>query len=115
MAKAGTELDFGQLARDPSDVPIQFPTKFSTLDGAGTKLSPLAYAAVVLTLVVPNDAVWMSISPTTDLRVSEDSTMSHYDIVPSGGRDIFYVALLANIYIVQDSVTGIARFRFARV
>ena len=116
MAKAGTEIDFGSLARDPTNYPLPFATKFGTKDSSGTpKLSPLNYSSSIITLVVPNDAVWFSVSPTTDLRVSEDPAMASYDVVPTAGRESFYVALMANVYIVWDSADGIARFKFMRV
>jgi hypothetical protein len=64
---------------------------------------------------VPDAAIQIILSPTTDLRVSEDVAMARYDIISAGAKEAFSVALMSNVYIKQDSVAGTVRFRFASV
>lgn len=116
MAKESDHASFGRLGRDARGGAMQTATKFSTRDAAGTPLvSPLAYTATVLTLTVPDDAVQLVLSPTTDLRVSEDSVMSRYDVIVAGAKEALPVALMTSVYIRRNTADGSLRFRFVRV
>src|SRR5882757_484085 len=107
---------YGFLGVDSNGVPLQTPTKFVTQDVSGTpKNSPLAYSSSVVTLTVPDDAVQLILSPTTDLRVSDDVAMARYDVVVAGSKEAFSVGSMASVYIVRDTADGSVRFRFVKV
>jgi hypothetical protein len=104
------------VARDSSGIPIQTATSFVTQDASGTpKLSPLAYSSSVITIAVAVDAAQLILSPSTDLRVSEDPAMARYDIISAGAKEALAVMVMPNVYIKRDAADGVVRFRFAKV
>lgn len=116
MAKTTYQAGFGPLAWESTGAQMQTATKFATQDATGTpQTSPLAYSSSVITLVVPDDAVQLVVAPTTDLRVSEESSAARYDVVTGGAKEAFPVALMQNVYIRRDTADGTVRFRFAKV
>ena len=116
MAKSDDGARFGLLGRDNRGTPIQTACRFATQDASATpKTSPLAYSSSVITVTVPDNAVQLVVSPTTDLRVSDDPTMTRYDVIPAGAREALAVALMASVYVRRDSADGSLRFRFVAV
>jgi hypothetical protein len=83
---------------------MQTANAFTTQDAAEPKNnSPLAYGPATVTLAVP----------ATTLKVSEDSELSRYYLVPSGTQAEFDVASLENVFIQQYATPGTVNFRFA--
>jgi hypothetical protein len=116
MPKEPTYARFGQLARDGRGNPLQTAAKFVTADTATTpRVSPLAYSNTILTITVPDAAVQVILAPTTALRVSEDPTMVHYDVIAAGAKEALPVALMQSVYIRRDTADGTVCFRFAVV
>ncbi len=78
---------------------------FQTQDGASSPVgSPLAMSGSVQTLTVPNGAVECTINPNTaSVKVSEDSTMSVYFVVPIGTSQTFPCARQEYIYLEGTS------------
>jgi hypothetical protein len=73
VAKNHPNDQFGILARDGRGVPMQFATGFTTRDASATPInSPLAYLTTTITLVVPDNAVQLILTPSTAFRVSDD-------------------------------------------
>lgn len=113
---AASNTGFGPLARDGHGGSLQTATKFGTQDASDPpKTSPLPYTSVIITLVMPADAVQLILAPTTDLRVSDDPAMGRYDLVTAGSKEAFPVALLTNVYLRRNTIDGAVHFRFARV
>jgi hypothetical protein len=114
---AGLPSGFGSTARDSSGVALQTATQFVTQDSAASPLtSPLTYTGTtIITITIPDPAIQMILSPSTDLRVSEDPAMVHYDIIAAGAKEAFAVALMPKAYIRRDTADGTVRFRFAEV
>jgi hypothetical protein len=107
---------FGNLAWASESIPLQTATTFVTQDASTTpKVSPLAYSSAVVIIGVPDAAIQLILCPSTDLRVSEDAAMSHYDVITAGAKEALAVALMTSVYIRRDSADGTVRFRFAQV
>lgn len=116
MAKQVALSVIGLLPRDHGGASIQTAGTFRTDDSSTTpKSSPLGYSATIIVLVVPDDAVQLVLKPSTDLRVSEQASMSRYYVVTAGSAEAFAVALQQNVYIRRDSADGTVSFRFAEV
>jgi hypothetical protein len=96
---------------------MQTATGFSTQDATAPtpNHSPMAYLTTVIALRVPANAVQLILTPSTTLRVSEDSRMTRYCLVASGTQGTFDVTLLQNVYIAQYASPGTLQFRFATV
>jgi hypothetical protein len=93
---------------------MQTANAFTTQDAAEPKNnSPLAYGPATVTLAVPANALRLILAPSTTLKVSEDSELSRYYLVPSGTQAEFDVASLENVFIQQYATPGTVNFRFA--
>jgi hypothetical protein len=116
MTKTDITRRFGRLGREARGDALQTATTFVTQDAGTTpKVSPLLYSSSVITIAVPDDAVQLVLSPSTDLRVSEDPSIAHYDVVTAGSKEALPVVLMQTVYIQRDTVDGTLFFRFARV
>lgn len=114
MAKTGTFL--GSMMRDDNHEPLQIGTSFQTSDAtASPKNSPLAYSSTTITITVPDNAAEFICQPSTDLRVSEVSSMATYYIVRSSTAEAIPCVKMSSIYIVRDSADGTLQFRFTLV
>jgi hypothetical protein len=96
---------------------MQLATGFTTRDGTTpTPLaSPLPYLAAIITLVPPDNAVRLVLTPSTALRISDDLAMSRYYVVPAGVETSFDVTLMSSVYILRDTASGTLNFQFATV
>jgi hypothetical protein len=102
-----------QLVRDASTAAIQIGSSFQTSDGTvSPQGSPLAYTTGMITVVPPVGAVEFIVNPSTDLRVSENSSMSTYDIVKAGTKESIPCAKMSAIYLIKDASNGTMNFRF---
>lgn len=106
--------EFLNLPRGGSHEIIPVGNYFETTDATGTpQTSPLAYSgATVYNLVVPQGAIQLTLMPTTDLRVSELSDVSKYDLIKANTKEIIDCASMANIYLKEDSADGSVYFKF---
>jgi hypothetical protein len=116
VAKNHPNDQFGILARDGRGVPMQLATGFTTRDGSATPLnSPLAYLAATITLVPPDNAVRLVLTPSSALRIGDDPAMSRYYVVPAGVETSLDVTLMSSVYILRDTASGTLNFQFATV
>lgn len=116
MPKNHPSDQFGVLARDGRAVPMQLATGFTTRDATSTPISsPLPYLTATITLVVPDNAVKLILTPSTALRISDDPGMSRYYVVAAGVEASFDVVLMQNVYLHSDSSGGTVQFQFATV
>lgn len=116
MAKEPQWSRFGRLGREARGDSIQTATLFVTRDASGTpKNSPQPYSSTVIALVIPDDAVHLILSPTTDLRISEDPAMVSFDVILAGAKESLPVTLMSTVYLRRDAVDGVVYFRFAKV
>jgi hypothetical protein len=116
MAKTHPADQFGILARDGRAVSMPFPTGFVAKDGTATPLtSPLPYLTSTIALTVPDNAVRLTFTPTTALRVSDDPTVGRYYLVPANTETSFDVALMQTVYVLRDAISGTLYFQFATV
>ena len=103
----------GSLIRDRNRVPVQAASAFVTQDNTGTpQVSPLAYTALVTTIVVPDKAVEMIVNPSTAMRISEVVGMAQYDVIAANTKEAIQCVNMSNIYVTRDSVSGTLNFRF---
>jgi hypothetical protein len=116
VAKNHPNDQFRILARDGRGVPMQLATGFTTRDGSATPInSPLPYLAAIITLVPPDSAVKLVLTPSTALRVSDDPAMGRYYVIPAGVESSFDVTLMASVFILRDVTSGTLNFQFATV
>ena len=105
--RAKTETTFNGLIMDGNRNALTgaLGNGFQTQDGASSPVgSPLAMSGSVQTLTVPNGAVECTINPNTaSVKVSEDSTMSVYFVVPIGTSQTFPCARQEYIYLEGTS------------
>jgi len=102
-----------QLARDQSGGVIQIASSFATTNG--TQNSPLSYTNAITAIIIPDGAVELVIAPSTDLKISEDSTMTTYDVIVGGSKEAIGCSRMNTIYITRSSGNGTATFRFSKV
>jgi len=114
--KSSDGVNLRNLPRDKNRIAVQACQTFVTQDETGTpKTSPLNYSSSVITLAVPQRAVNFTIMPTTDLKISDDSTMTTYDFILAYSKEVKECAGMTSIYIVRSASDGIAYFTFGIV
>ncbi len=115
MSKASATL--GGLVKDGNGQSIQIGGQFVTQDATGTpQTSPISYSSTTIyPIVVPDTAIEMIIMPTTDLRVSEKSDVSRYDLVKANSKECFPVARMQTVYIQESAADGSAYVRFTTI
>lgn len=106
-------VDLNALVRDENQKEVQIGSSFVTTNG--TQNSPFSYTNVVSAIAVPPGAVEMVLAPTTDLKVSEDSTMTTYDVIVQGTKEAIGCARMDTIYITRSGGSGTLYFRFTKV
>lgn len=114
MAKNGVTTN--NLFRDGSTASIQIGSTFQTSDNTGTpQISPLSYTTGVTTLIMPDNAAEVILAPSTDLRVSEISSMSQYYVIPAGQAEVIGVGKQQIVYVKADSSSGNLNFRITLI
>lgn len=105
---------FGGATTDGNRIGLTgFPNVMLTQDATGTPVTSPATVNTTTTLVVPANAVSVTITPVTNpVQVSEDSTQTAYYAVPAGATQTFPCARLTNIYLKTASSTVVS-FYFA--
>ena len=108
-----TPDNFGGLVTDGNRVAMTgaVGSFIQTQDATGTPITSPATVNTTATLVVPNNAVTLTISPVTNpVQVSEDSTMSAYFAVPAAAVVEFDVARQQNVYLKTGGSTVVSFF-----
>lgn len=105
--------DPNNLAKDDNGEAVQIGSSFVTTNG--TQNSPLAYTVAITPITVPTGAVEMILAPTTDLKVSEDPTMTTYDVIVAGTKEAIGCSRMDTIYITRSGGDGTLYFRFTKV
>jgi len=106
----------GDMVWDKSDRSVQISSGFKTSDMALSPLtSPLSYAGTIIRLEVPENAVEIIVNPNSDMRISEDSAMTSYDVIAADTKEAIGVSNMKFVYIVQDSGNGTLNFRFSLI
>ncbi|HEX9059102.1 MAG TPA: hypothetical protein VF941_02890 [Clostridia bacterium] len=80
---------------------------FQTQDATGTPItSPKTVSSSVITLIVPTNAIAIVIICGTNLvRVSEDSAVANYAVLPSNVPVEFPVTQQNNVYLLRDGAS----------
>lgn len=80
-----------------------------TQDATGTPVTSPVTVNTTKTLVVPSNAVSITITPVTNaVQVSEDSTQTAYFAVPAGAVVKFDCSRMANIYLKTGGSTVVS-------
>jgi hypothetical protein len=80
-----------------------------TQDNTGTPVTSPVTVNTTKTLVVPNQAAQITISPVTNpVQVSEDSTQTAYFAIPAGQTLTFDCANMTNIYLKTSGSTVVS-------
>lgn len=114
----GQENNFGNMQRDASRFPLgsDVANGIQTVDATGTtQKSPLAITTGTTNLVVPINAVSVTLSGSAAMSVSENPTIATNSfLIPSGTVVTIPVAKQANLYVTTAS-TGNLSFFFSIV
>jgi hypothetical protein len=105
----------GSMFRDKNRVNIPVGSGFVTADVTGTPItSPKSLTTTaVFTIVVPDNAVLMTVVCGAAIRVSEVVGMGQYDVVAANTKEVFQVSKMQNIYVCNDSTgTNNLYFKF---
>ncbi len=105
---------YGNLSKDGSARVAQVASGIATQDATTVaQTSPLAYtAAAIITIAVPTNAAELILKPSTDLRISEQSTMVRYYVMDGGSEKVVPLGRTDNLYIKGDSASGTLNFYF---
>lgn len=101
--------------KDDNGTPVQIGSSFNTTGVSGSWSSPLGVTIAIRDVEVPDDAVEFVISTDINLRISEDSSVTTYDLLPAGAAKAYPCARMSNIYVRTDSGAGNAHFTFTIV
>lgn len=104
------------LMRDGSTTPIQIGSTIATKDNSGTpKNSPFTLTGGIDIIVPPLNAVEFIVNPlTTSLQISEDSTMTTYDVIATSTKESVPCAKMTAIYI-RGTNGNVVNFRFTLI
>lgn len=108
--KTGGNL-FGGLVNDANRNAMTGATgnQMYTQDATGTPVTSPVTVNTTKTLVVPTNAVSLTVSPVTNpVQVSEDSTMTAYFAVPAGTTWTIDCARMADIYLKTSGSTVVS-------
>jgi hypothetical protein len=107
-----TSTPFGGAVADGNRTGLTgFPNIMQTIDGTGTPVASPVTVNTTQTLVVPLNAVSVTIVSTTNaVQVSEDSTQAAYFSLPAGVTQTFPCARQANVYLKTASSTVVNFF-----
>ena len=106
------------LGRDDNQQIVQIGSSFLTEDVTSTpQTSPLTVSSATITIVVPDRAVEFIMNPTlADMRISEESDMTPYDVIAQSTKESVPCARMQNIYLLRDASTDVTlNFRFTLV
>jgi len=105
---------FSNLAKDGSARVLQVASSIQTYDDTTVaQNSPLAYtSADVTNIAVPVNAAELIFEASTALRISEDSNMATYAVVPAGSTRVIPAGRTFNLYIKGDTADGTLNFYF---
>lgn len=114
MAKNVGRSSFGHLSRDRNQIPIQTANSFVVQDATAVpQVSPLAYSGTgIYNLVVPDGAIELVFTATTDVRVGPGSGLVSYFLVKANVITTLGVASMQNVYVQRDASDGSLNFRF---
>lgn len=95
----------GVMFREKNRVSVPVGSSFLTADVTGTpQASPLSLTTTaVFTIVVPDNAVLMTVYCAAAIRISEVVGMAQYDIVPAYTKEVIHVSKMQNVYIKNDA------------
>jgi hypothetical protein len=103
--------NFGGMKVDANRVAMQYGSVMQTQDATGTPVTSPATVNTTTTLVVPQNAVSLTVTPVTNpVQVSEDSTQSTYYAVPAGASQKFEVSDQQDVYLKTASSTVVSFF-----
>lgn len=105
----------GSMFRDDNRSSVPVGSSFVTADVTGTpQTSPLSLTTTaVFTIVVPDNAVLMTVYCSAAIRISELVGMAQYDVVPAYTKEVIHVSKMQNVYIKNDSTgTNNLYFKF---
>ena len=117
MAKTDA-LYLQHLVRDDNNQIVQIGSEFVTQDVTGTpQTSPLTVSSATITIVVPDRAVEFIVNPTlADMRISDQSDMTPYDVIGNATKESIPCARMQNIYLLRDASTNVTlNFRFTLI
>jgi hypothetical protein len=105
--------NFGGQVVDSNRVAMPYGSNIQTQDATASPVaSPLVMSGSVQTLTKPTNATQITITAFTSVvDVSEDSTMSVYDVIPVGGARTYDVSRQQFIYLKGTS-PNLAAFVF---
>lgn len=109
--------NFGPLVNDSNRIGMTGYTGniMQTIDATGTPVTSPISVNTTQTLVVPQNAVAIVITPVTNpVQVSEDSTQTAYFAVPAGTVWQFDVSRQQNVYLKTGGATTVS-FYFVMV
>lgn len=116
MTKNTGISSLGPLVKDSNNHKVQIGSGFTVADVTTVpQTSPLSYTTGVVTIVVPDRAVEMILSPTTDLRISDTVGVATYDVIKANTKESIPCARQQNIYLQRDASNGTLNFRFTVV
>jgi hypothetical protein len=103
---------FGGATTDGNRIGLTgFPNVMLTQDATGTPVTSPATVNTTQTLVVPPNAVSITLTAVTNaVQVSEDSTQTAYFSLPAATTMTFPCARLTNIYLKTASSTVVSFF-----
>lgn len=104
---------FQNLAIDGNNKPIQVGGSFVTADATGTPVtSPLSLTTTaVFTIIVPAGATKVSVMSAADVKVSDVSDVSKYDLIKANTKETLDVANMDKFYVANAS-SGTNNFYF---
>lgn len=117
-ARARTNTSFGGLPTDANRDMIPVINQFVTADITGTPItSPKSMTTtVVFTLVVPLNAVRVTLLSGADMRVAELVAMTNYDLIKANTKEVIDCANMDKIYVSNDTTgTNNLYFKFYTV
>ncbi len=116
MTKNSGRSPLNSLQMDSNQKPVQVGSSFSTQDATtSAKTSPLAVSSVVIAITVPDRAVEFIVNPSADMRISDVSDASTYDVIAAGTKESIPCARMQTIYVVRNSGDLTLNFRFTLV
>lgn len=101
------------LSRDSSAAPIQTGNTIVTIDASTSpKSSPFTLTGGNDAITVPTNCIEVIFNPSANMKVSEDSTMTHYDVIAANTKEAIPCASAGIIYI---NGSGTVNFRFTKI
>jgi hypothetical protein len=101
---------YGSVPFDDNRAPVNGHNYFQTQDAtAGTNVvSPVAATTAVTTLVIPQNAVSVTLISDGIFKVSEQASMSQYATIPVGTPITLDVARQLNLYIAAATTANVS-------